>query len=138
MAYFSNYYFNNCNLLNATYHCSYYHFLYISIYSACFVILLASIKVKNKGRVVLISIILVQLSLISAKFDNLVEMSWKQILILLLPISLISLSALIFLSLYSLMLKRYYSETFLIKKYTLMFLTVNFLGICAILGFILG
>jgi len=37
-----------------------------------FIILAASIKVKNKGRVVVISILLVQLSLLSAKFDGLI------------------------------------------------------------------
>jgi len=63
-------------------------------------------------------------------------MTWKQVLVPLLPVSIISLSALLFISIYSLILNRYYRETFMIKKYSLMFLNINFLGICALLGFV--
>ena len=82
--------------------------------------------------------ILVQLALVSLKFDNLIQITWNQVLLLLFPISIISISAFSFLVIYSSILKCKYPQTYYANKFSLMFLIVGFMGICALLGLILS
>ena len=86
----------------------------------------------------IIVIVLVQISLIAATFDGFTNISWKLTLIPLLPIALLSMSALLFLVLYITILKCYYPYDFHSKKYTLLYLQSNILGINCIIAVILA
>lgn len=93
---------------------------------------------KNKGKVVLLLIVSAQIVLITAKIDGFIEIGWVIILIPLLLVALLSLLASLFLVFYTAILKWSYSETYLTKKYSLIFLVTSLLGIDCLNLVILG
>jgi hypothetical protein len=66
------------------------------------------IHAKNKGKVVLLMFVLAQVSLIAAKVDDLIKMEWSMVMIPLLPVALLSSLALVFLVIYTVLLKYAY------------------------------
>lgn len=66
------------------------------------------IHAKNKGKVVLLMFVLAQVSLVAAKVDGLIKMEWSMVMIPLLPVALLSSLALVFLVIYTVLLKYTY------------------------------
>ena len=121
---------------NTFYNHTLFMFLYNILHIGLLVIFTTAIKVRNKRKIILLYFVLVHLAWVSLKFDNLIKITWQQVLLFLLPISIFSASALAFLVIYSSLLKYKYPEAYYIKKYSLIFLIVSFLGICALMSLI--
>jgi hypothetical protein len=95
-------------------------------------VVLSALSIKKKRRMVLLVLLLVQITVAGVRADGLVEISWKFVLLPLLPVSVFSASALAFLLVYAMLLKYHYPHSFTIKKYTLLFLLTSMLGISSV------
>ena len=93
---------------------------------------------RNKGKIGLLVILLVQIIMVSLKADNLFETTWNLILTPLLSVSLFTFSAMFFLCTYAIMLYKCDYHSFQIKRFSLTFLMLSLLGICCIECVILG
>lgn len=94
--------------------------------------------VKKKGKIILLVIFLAQITLIAAKADGWLEVSWQVVLIPLLPFSFLTLATFIFLMVYTYMLYKHYPHAYANKRYTLIFMVSSVLGLCTLQFVVLG
>jgi O-antigen ligase len=101
-------------------------------------LVLASKEVKKRGKLVLLVLVLSQMTLVAMKADGWLGVSWQMILLPLIPSGFLSLSSLVFILVYSLILWRQDPQSFFSKQYTLLFLVCSLLGLTTIQAVVLA